>query len=116
MVLALLLQGVGMGLFQVAYMELVMAASPAAHRGVAGSLSMLTRTVGVVIAAALLTLAFQAIEGAARAAGAAEAQAFLGAYRDVFRGAGVGAALTGALAAWAVRRPALRQSGAGTGL
>ena len=38
MVLTLALQGIGLGLFQVAYMEIVMAASPLAHRGVAGSL------------------------------------------------------------------------------
>jgi MFS family permease len=48
MLLALALHGVGMSLFQVAYLELVMAASPVAHRGVAGSLAMLTRTIGVV--------------------------------------------------------------------
>src|SRR5580704_3276696 len=54
MLVALGLQGLGLGLFQVAYMEIVMAASPLAHRGVAGSLSMLTRTIGVVIAAALI--------------------------------------------------------------
>src|SRR5207248_878553 len=50
MLFALALQGLGMGLFQVAYMEIVMAASPLAYRGVAGSLSMLTRTIGVVTA------------------------------------------------------------------
>ncbi len=59
MVVALALHGLGMGFFQVAYMEIVMAASPLAHRGVAGSLSMLTRTIGVVTGAAVLTLAFQ---------------------------------------------------------
>lgn len=104
MVLALLLQGAGMSLFQVAYMELVMAATPPAHHGVAGSLSMLTRTLGVIIAAALLTLVFQWLAASAQAAGASEAQAFLAAYRLVFRGAGVAAALTGGLVAWSVRR------------
>ena len=34
--------------------------SPLADRGVAGSLSMLTRTIGTVTGAALLTLGFQA--------------------------------------------------------
>ena len=99
MVAVLALQGVGTGLFQVAYMELVMAASPLAHRGVAGSLSMLTRTVGVVIAAAGLTLAFQAIEGGARAAGATDAQAFLAAFHTMFRLCGGSAALIGLLVA-----------------
>ena len=39
-----------------------MAATPLAHRGVAGSLSMLTRTIGVVTGAAALTLVFQTLE------------------------------------------------------
>ncbi|HTV90793.1 MAG TPA: MFS transporter [Stellaceae bacterium] len=104
MVMTLALQGLGLALFQVAYIELVMAASPAAHRGVAGSLSMLARTGGVVIAATLLTLAFHAVEGAARAAGAASPQAFFAAYAAVFRGAGIAAVVTGGLTAWAARR------------
>jgi EmrB/QacA subfamily drug resistance transporter len=108
MVLALGLHGLGLGFFQVAYMEIVLAASPVAHRGVAGSLSMLTRTIGVVIAAALLTLGFQAIEGAARGGGAGEAQAFLAAFHAMFRIAGIGAAAIGALVAWPARRRASR--------
>src|SRR5579862_1950952 len=74
MLLSLGLHGIGMGFFQVAYMELVMAASPLAHRGVAGSLSMLTRTIGTVTGASVLTLGFQANAGAARAG---DAEAFL---------------------------------------
>src|SRR5712692_6425086 len=104
MVLALGLHGLGMGFFQVAYMELVMAASPLAHRGVAGSLSMLTRTIGVVTGAAVLTLGFQAIESAARGAGAGEAQAFLAAFHAMFRIAGIAAASTGLLVAWSTHR------------
>src|SRR6266851_5307627 len=93
MLVALGLQGLGLGLFQVAYMEIVMAASPLAHRGVAGSLSMLTRTIGVVTAAAALTLGFQAIETGALAEGAGEAPAFLFAFRTMFRLVGIAAAL-----------------------
>ena len=104
MVIALAIQGLGMGFFQVAYMEIVMAASPLAHRGVAGSLSMLTRTVGVVTGAAGLTLAFQAFESAALAQGAAASQAFLSAFATLFRSAGIVAALTGALVAWSAPR------------
>src|SRR5207245_10292939 len=96
MLFALALQGLGMGLFQVAYMEIVMAASPLAYRGVAGSLSMLTRTIGVVTAAAGLTLAFQALQGAASGPGAGEAQAFLSAFRDLFHVAGIAADREGA--------------------
>jgi len=103
--LSLALQGVGTGLFQVAYMEIVMATSPLAYRGVAGSLSMLTRTIGVVTAAAGLTLAFQALQGAASMQGAGEAPAFLSAFRNLFHIVGIAAVLTSAMAAWAARRP-----------
>jgi MFS family permease len=113
MVSTLALQGLGLALFQVAYIELVMAASPPAHRGVAGSLSMLTRTTGVVIAAALLTLAFDGVEGAFRAAGAAPTSAFLDAYRVIFHGAGVVAILTGGLVGWSARRLASERCDAG---
>ena len=100
MVLSLAVHGIGLGLFQVAYMELVMAASPLAHRGVAGSLSMLTRTIGTVTGATLLTLGFQTIQGIAKAGGAADPDAFLTAYHAMFRLAGIAAALTGGLVGW----------------
>src|SRR5205823_670531 len=102
--LSLGLHGLGMGFFQVAYMELVLAASPLAHRGVAGSLSMLTRTIGTVTGAALLTLGFQSIQSAVHAGGADDAQAFLTAFHTVFRFAGIAAGLTGVLVALIVRR------------
>ena len=108
MVLALGLHGLGLGFFQVAYMEIVIAASPVAHRGVAGSLSMLTRTIGVVGGAAGLTLGFQAIASAARAGGAGEAQAFLAAFHPMFRASGIAAVAIGVLVAWSARRRALR--------
>src|SRR5205807_2168401 len=97
MVLSLALQGMGTGFFQVAYMEIVMSTLPSAHRGVAGSLSMLTRTIVVVIGAVALNLAVQAIEMAAIASGADKTQAFLAAVHGLFRIAGVVAALTGVL-------------------
>ncbi len=106
MVASLAIHGIGLGLFQVAYMELVMAASPVAHRGVAGSLAMLTRTIGTVTGAALLMLGFQMIASAARAEGAGDATAFLTAFDTMFRLAGIAAALTGGLVAWSARRPA----------
>lgn len=108
MVLSLTLHGIGLGFFQVAYLDLVMAASPRAHRGVAGSLAMLTRTIGTVTGAALLTLGFQAIESAARVGGAGDPQAFLTAFHAMFRLAGIVAALIGGLVAWAVWRRAAR--------
>jgi hypothetical protein len=56
-VASLALHGLGLGLFQVAYTDSVVSALPLDARGVAGSLTMVTRTVGVVSAAAALTAA-----------------------------------------------------------
>jgi MFS family permease len=97
---ALLLQGLGTGLFQVAYMEAVMRTLPRRQRGVAGSLAMLTRTLGVVGGATLLTLVFQA---AAPAPGHGPA-AFLAAFRTTFRLAGLVCTASGALVVLRPRR------------
>ena len=59
------MQGFGVGLFQVAYMDVVMATIPRRQRGVAGSVAMLTRTLGIVSGATLLTLVFHGIETSA---------------------------------------------------
>jgi EmrB/QacA subfamily drug resistance transporter len=72
----LVTQGCGVGLFQVAYLEIVTGAIPRRDRGVAGSLAMLTRTIGVVAGATLLSLSFQAIEAA---------QGFLPAFQRTFQ-------------------------------
>ena len=104
MVLSLAVQGCGLACFQVAYMELVMAATPPAHRGVAGSLGMLTRTIGTVTGASLLTLGFQTLQSIALAGGEAAPEAFLSAYHAIFRVVGVVAVLTGGIVAWSARR------------
>jgi len=59
---ALMVQGFGLGLFQLAYTDIVIAAISRAHRGVAGSLTVVTRTIGTVAAAALVMLLFQSLE------------------------------------------------------
>ena len=100
MALSLAVQGCGLACFQVAYMELVMAATPAAHRGVAGSLGMLTRTIGTVTGASVLTLGFQTLQSMALAGGETAPDAFLAAYHTMFRLVGVVAALTGGIIAW----------------
>lgn len=84
MALALLVQGVGLGLFGVAYTDIVTGTMPRADRGVAGSLAMVTRTLGLVAAASALTLLFQGLEAAALAGGAAAGEAFRAAFRQVF--------------------------------
>lgn len=55
MAACLAIQGFGLGLFQVAYTDRVLATLPQSDRGVAGSLTLLTRTIGIIGAAAGLT-------------------------------------------------------------
>jgi EmrB/QacA subfamily drug resistance transporter len=82
--LAMVLQGFGQGLFQVAYFDIVTGTIPRQDRGVAGSLGMLTRTGGVVLGATLLMLAFQTLRGMAAAQGGSDAVAFLFGFHGAF--------------------------------
>jgi MFS family permease len=90
--LLLAFEGVGQGLLSVAYTDLVTGTLAARDRGVAGSLALLTRTLGIVSGASVLT-ALQA-HGAAGLAGV---DGFLAGYRFAFL-----AAAGGVLAALAV--------------
>jgi len=92
--LTLAIQGFGTGLFQVAYMDIVMRSSPIADRGVAGSLAILTRTIGTVTGAALLTLIFHALQTGDDAAG------FLDAFHGVFHIAGAAVAVSSLAIPW----------------
>jgi MFS family permease len=83
MVATLLVHGVGLGLFQVSCLEAVTAVVPRIDRGVAGSLVMVTRTIGVVLAASLLSMAFAALREQAADEGAPDA--FLAGFQAVFR-------------------------------
>ena len=83
--MALLLHGAGFGLFQVSYTDHIIAALPKMDRGVAGSLTILTRTVGVVVSAAVLSSALQSLEAYHLAAGMAPVAAFHAAFAAVFR-------------------------------
>jgi MFS family permease len=80
----LVLHGMGLGLFQVAYADIVVAALPRQERGVAGSLTMVTRTVGVMSAATALTALLHAIESRQSTSGASAAVAFESAFGTVF--------------------------------
>ena len=73
MAVCLAVQGFGLGLFQVAYADRVLATLPQADRGVAGSLTLVTRTIGIVGAAAGLTALSRSLEAQAIAAGVREA-------------------------------------------
>jgi MFS family permease len=62
LVVGLTVAGLGIGLFQMAYTDIVAASLPRTSRGVAGSLAMVTRTIGAVGAAGGLTLVFEVLE------------------------------------------------------
>ena len=104
--LAALLQGLGLGLYQVAYFDIATATLPAADRGVAGSLVMMTRTLGIVIGATVLTLVFQRLSTDAAAGGADAASAFVSGFDGAFRFA---AALSAAIVVAAVARGWMRR-------
>jgi EmrB/QacA subfamily drug resistance transporter len=88
-------QGIGAGLFQVANMDFVMGVIPRFQQGVAGSLTVLTRTIGVVscATAGTLTLALLQVhytgelQSAGMTAAEANTHAFMLAFHWVFRGA-----------------------------
>jgi EmrB/QacA subfamily drug resistance transporter len=85
--LLLAVEGLGMGLLAVAYTDLVVATLPEHDRGVAGSLALLTRTMGNVSGASVLTTLY-----AHAAAGG-----FMAGYRFAFIAAGGGLLLALAL-------------------
>ncbi|MSO90260.1 MAG: MFS transporter [Acetobacteraceae bacterium] len=82
--LAFMVQGIGVGVFQTAYLDVVTATLPRAERGVAGALGMLTRTFGTVSGATLLFLAFSSVRDWAVAHGVAGQEAFLAGLRFGF--------------------------------
>jgi EmrB/QacA subfamily drug resistance transporter len=90
MIGALLLQGIGTGLFQVSYMYIVTGTLPPADRGVSGSLAMMTRTIGVVTSVTTLTLAFAWLKASATASDLGEAESFQSAFQNTFTLAGGG--------------------------
>lgn len=87
--LSMLMQGAGMGLFQVAYFDIATGTIPRQDRGVAGSLVMVTRTIGVVTAATTLMLIFQSLRAARLAEGIPDTAAFLAGFQGAFHVAAV---------------------------
>jgi MFS family permease len=105
---AMFLQGFGVGLFQVAYFDIVTNAIPRADRGVAGSLVMMTRTIGTVTGATMLMLIFQGLRSHSAAGGSDETAAFIDGFAGTFRIAALLPALMvllGILRGWARPRP-----------
>ncbi len=107
LIASMFLQGVGLGLFQVACFDISTATIPREDRGVAGSLVMMTRTVGVVTGATVLMLIFQTVRSRGAAAGLADGTAFLAGFHAAFRVAAalpVLVLLAGAWRGWARAR------------
>ena len=90
---SLFAQGVGIGLFQVGYSDYVTGALPLQERGVAGSLTMVTRTLGVVLGATGLSAAFAYFQAVASQSEASAAEAFLAGFQSTFRHVALGLAL-----------------------
>jgi MFS family permease len=107
LVAALALQGVGLGLFQVSVTDLLLERMPREDRGVAGSLAQVSRTLGVVTAASLLSAVFAALEADSVARGLMPMEAFRVAFGHIFS---FGAALVGLqiLAGFLIQRRAYR--------
>lgn len=97
----LMVHGLGIGLFQVAYADHIVASLRAHDRGIAGSLTVLTRVIGVIVAAVLSTSVLQALEARHLAAGLSATSAFHRAFGDIFGGSGL--ALAGVVALAALR-------------
>ena len=95
----LLVQGFGVGLFQVAYNDSVIAALPRQDRGVAGSLTMMVRTLGIIGGATGLSALFQHLAAGSSSLGAEAV--FLQAFQQTLTLAGGG--LLAALAVSLVR-------------
>ena len=91
----LVVQGVGLGLFQLAYSDIVTAALPLRERGVAGSLTLLTRTLGTVIAASVVLMLFEALQ---------IKQDFFDAFRQTFQAAALLALVAAGLLALSPRK------------
>jgi MFS family permease len=95
-VAGLVVQGVGLGLFQLAYADIVTAALPLGDRGVAGSLALLTRTLGTVTAASVVLMLFEALH---------ITHGFFEAFRLTFLAAALLAFATAGVLALASRKP-----------
>src|SRR5262245_19647265 len=93
--LLLIIEGLGQGLLAVAYTDFVTSSLAARDRGVAGSLSQLTRTLGIVSGASVLSALY-----AHGAAGMSGAEGFLAGYRYAFVASGGGLLVVLRATAW----------------
>ncbi|WP_295551033.1 MFS transporter [Limnohabitans sp. Rim8] len=106
MALALVVQGVGLGVFQVVYADQVVARLPDSARGLSGSLTLVTRTVGIVAAAMVWLWLMQWLQTQALAQGDSTPQAiWVGTMGLTLWASGVAWVLVG-LSVWRQRRRA----------
>jgi hypothetical protein len=75
MALALLLQGLGLGVFQVVYADKVVATLSDSARGLSGSLTLVTRTIGIVAAALIWLWLMELLQNQAISQGASKTEA-----------------------------------------
>jgi MFS family permease len=75
MALALLLQGLGLGVFQIVYADKVVATLSDSARGLSGSLTLVTRTVGIVAAALIWLWLMELLQNQALSQGASRPEA-----------------------------------------
>ena len=75
MALALLFQGLGLGVFQVVYADKVVATVSDSARGLSGSLTLVTRTVGIVAAALIWLWLMELLQNQALSQGASKTEA-----------------------------------------
>jgi hypothetical protein len=75
MALALLLQGLGLGVFQVVYADKVVATLSDSARGLSGSLTLVTRTIGIVAAALIWLWLMELLQNQAISRGASKNEA-----------------------------------------
>ncbi|MCB1740812.1 MAG: MFS transporter [Gammaproteobacteria bacterium] len=83
MIVPLFLAGAGLGLFQIASMDVITGSMRMEERGVAGSLAQVSRTVGVMTAASLLSLAFGLLGGGQGVPSSVFLEAFSGLFLSV---------------------------------
>ncbi|MDH4147361.1 MAG: MFS transporter [Acidimicrobiia bacterium] len=100
-VAALAVAALGLGLFQVPNQSYVMGAIPRSAQGVAGAMSQMMRTVGIVSGVAAASAVFAARQAVHTRGGSAATAAFVGGFRDTFLVAA--AVVTAALAVSLVR-------------
>jgi MFS family permease len=83
MVISIAIQGAGLGLFQVIYSDWMMADLPPQSRGVAGSLAVLTRMLGIVTGAVCWLWLVDRGESSALAMGSTPEAAFFAGYQQL---------------------------------